>query len=107
MAGAWSRRRFLQVAAAGVAGAFAVGVAADEMFLGRVGARGAGPTPTPTLGSPAPSIPPVARSLFRSRGDLAPQVMSVSTPATASAAPGFLFTTPSYDFRSDGPAIYD
>ncbi|HXR26623.1 MAG TPA: hypothetical protein VN771_02065, partial [Candidatus Baltobacteraceae bacterium] len=103
----WSRRRFLEAAATAIAGAFAVGVAADEIFLGRVGVRGAGPTPTPTLGSPQPSIPPVARSLYRSRGDLSPQVLSVTTPAAATATPGSLFMTPSYNFKSDGPAIYD
>jgi hypothetical protein len=89
-----------------IAGAFAVGVAADEIFLGRAGARGAGPTPTPTPSGPTKSIPPVARALYRSRGDLSPQLMTVSTPATGTA-PGLLFTTPSYNFRSDGPAIYD
>ncbi|HTS14825.1 MAG TPA: arylsulfotransferase family protein, partial [Candidatus Sulfotelmatobacter sp.] len=81
-------------------------VAADEIFLGRVGARGAGPTATPTPSGPTTSIPPVPRALYRSRGDLAPQLMTVSTPA-ASADAGFVFTTPSYNFKSDGPAIYD
>ena len=89
-----------------IAGAFAVGVAADEVFLGRAGARGAGPTPTPTPSGPTKSIPPVARALYRSRGDLSPQLMTVSTPANGTA-PGLLFTTPSYNFKSDGPAIYD
>ena len=89
-----------------VAGAFAVGVAADEIFLGRVGARGAAPSPTPTPSGPTKSIPPVARALYRSRGDLSPQVMTVSTPASGTA-PGLIFTTPSYNFKSDGPAIYD
>jgi len=102
----WSRRRFLQASVGAVAGAFAVGVAADEIFLGRVGARGASATASPTPTGPAKSIPPVARALYRSRGDLAPQVMTVSTPAIGTA-PGFLFTTPSYNFKSDGPAIYD
>lgn len=106
VAASWSRRRFLQAAVGAVAGAFAVGVAADEIFLGRVGARGAGPTPTPTPSGPTKSIPPVARALYRSRGDLSPQVMTVSTAAHGTA-PGLLFTTPSYDFKSDGPAIYD
>ena len=87
-------------------GAFVVGVAADEVFLGRAGARGAGPTPTPTPGAATPSIVPVARALYRSRGDLAPQLMSV-TAHTSGTAPGLLFTTPSYNFKSDGPAIYD
>ena len=105
----WTRRRFLRVAGAGIAGLAVAGIGVLEAARGRSGASGPSPgrSPGPSgRAAPSPSATPDAHRTFRSRPDLRYLPLTIGTPASA-VATGLLFLTPSVASRGDGPLIVD
>jgi Arylsulfotransferase (ASST) len=115
-----TRRQFLTLAGAAAAAGGIVVAGADLVrnvpATGRVsgatpGAGAASPSATPSspaVLSAAASAAPVApaRRRFRSRPDLAPPFLEVTT-REASLAPGLIFLTPANGADRDGPTILD
>ena len=109
-----SRRRFL-----GLAGVLAAGgVAVGALELSRQAAGPANPsastpatatagaTPGTAAAVPSPSPTPGPRRHFRSRPDLTPPLLSVTT-RVGTLAPGLIFLTPANGTTQNGPTIID
>jgi hypothetical protein len=129
----YTRRQVLAAGATGVVGAGALGVLA-YLAEQHPGAPAASAAPASadvaaTTGSslaanasqaalvvpnveatPSPATTQTAagqRSVFRSRPDLTPPVITIVTAAAPSVAPGLIFYTPADGVAPDGPAIVD
>src|SRR6185437_2786818 len=125
----YSRRQVLTAGATGVVGIGAIGVAAYLVEQG-TGAPAASPAPAGPGSIAAASASPQtvavaseastsreeatptpattqgttgARTVFHSRPDLTPPVISIVTAATESVAPGLIFYTPGDGVAPDGP----
>ncbi len=109
-----TRRRFLRLAGVFAGGGVAIGalgLARQAISPGSPGASAttgatAGATPGTAAAAPQASPTPGPRRHFRSRPDIAPPLLSVTTRA-GTLAPGLIFLTPANGANQDGPTIID